>query len=502
MPIARPPGAAPDRADGRASPGRHWAQNPGALIAVTVLLFGGIAALRVVTSSPRDAVGVLFVVPIAALAARFGTRGGLAAALVALVLVAITSIVNDEPVTTLGYLTRATAFVLVGLALGLLSERVDRARRFELHQIDFSPIPIIEADEAGVIVRANKAVAQLLALSRDELVGQPVERFVPEHLRPAYEQLREAYFADPRFATVSDAETAVRGSDGTEIPVIVDLSPVPVASGVLVRVTLIDIREKVELEKALRRTAHELERSNAELEQFASVASHDLQEPLHTLASYAQLLRRRHGEELDPEDAEEVIDGILDSATRMQGLINDLLTYSRIGWVDLNLETFEAKDLVEEVRWSLASAIDVASADVVVHSLPRVQADRRQLTQLFQNLISNAVKFRSHDRPVIDIDARQSDGEWEFSVADDGIGVDPTDAERVFRPFERSHRPGRDEGTGMGLAICTRIVERHGGRIWVEGRPGGGSVFSFTLPIPTAVGRPDELDPRAKAPSD
>jgi light-regulated signal transduction histidine kinase (bacteriophytochrome) len=183
-------------------------------------------------------------------------------------------------------------------------------------------------------------------------------------------------------------------------------------------------------------------------------------------------------------DAHEFIDGILNSATRMQDLIKDLLAYSRVGWVDLHVETLETKELVDEVRWSLASAIDEASADVVVHSLPCVQADRRQLTQLFQNLISNAVKFRSHDCPRVDVDAVQSGDEWEFSVADDGIGVDPSHAERVFKPFERFHGPGY-EGTGIGLAICSRIVERHGGRIWVEARPGGGSVFSFTLPIPT-----------------
>jgi PAS domain S-box-containing protein len=436
-----------------------------------------------VTSSSGDAIGVLFVVPIAALAARFGTRGGFAGALVALMLVAITSTVGDDPITTLGYLTRAVAFVLVGLALGLLSERVDRARRFELQQLDFSPIPIIEADQAGVIVRANEAVEHLLSLPRDELVGESIGRLVPERLRAAYEQNRRDYFADPRFVTVSDAETAICDRDGVEIPVIVDLSPVPIASGLLVRITLIDIRKQVELEKALRTTAHELERSNAELGEFASVASHDLQEPLHTLAGFAQLLRQRHGEQLGA-DAHEFIDGILNSATRMQDLIKDLLAYSRVGWVDLHVETLETKELVDEVRWSLASAIDEASADVVVHSLPCVQADRRQLTQLFQNLISNAVKFRSHDCPRVDVDAVQSGDEWEFSVADDGIGVDPSHAERVFKPFERFHGPGH-EGTGIGLAICSRIVERHGGRIWVEARPGGGSVFSFTLPIPT-----------------
>ncbi len=475
-----------DNADEHAGSGRHWAQRPGALIAVAVALFGVIAALRVVVSSPRDAVGVLLFIPIAALGARFGTRGGIVGALVALVLLVITSAVNGESITTFGYLARAMAFVLVGLVLGLLSDRVDRARRFELHQLEHSPLAIIEAEQTGVIARVNQAAEQLLSLTSRELVGEPLQLLLPQRLHAAYEQAREEYLADPRFQTVSGVEMAVCGRDGVEIPVTVNLSPVPVASGLLVRITLIDIRKEVELERSLRATAQELERSNTELDQFASVASHDLQEPLRTLSGFAQLLQRQHGEKLDT-DAQEFIGYILASATRMQDLINDLLAYSRIGRRELRPETVDTKELVEEVTWTLASAIDDAGAEVVVHSLPRVEVDRRQLEQLFQNLISNAIKFRGHDRPRIDVSAVQSGDECAFSVADDGIGIDPSQAERVFKMFERFHGRDRNDGTGMGLAICHRIVERHGGRIWVEPRPGGGSVFSFTVPMTTAL---------------
>ncbi len=475
-----------DNAGEHAGSGRHWAQRPGALIAVAVGLFGGIAALRVVVSSPRDGVGILFVIPIAALAARFGTRGGIVGALVALVLLVITSAVNGESYTTIGYLTRATAFVLVGLVLGLLSERVDRARRFELHQLEHSPLAIIEAEQTGVIARVNQAAEQLLSHTARELVGQPLQSVLPKRLHAAYEQAREGYLADPRFQRVSGVEVAVCGRDGVEIPVAVNLSPVPVASGLLVRITLVDIRKQVELERSLRATAEELARSNTELDEFASIASHDLQEPLRTLSGFAQLLQRHHGEQLDT-DAQEFIGYILESARRMQDLINDLLAYSRIGRRELRPEAVDTKELVEEVTWSLASAIDDAGAEIVVHSVPCVQADRRQLEQLFQNLISNAVRFRGHDRPRIDVSAVQSGDGWKFSVADDGIGVDPSLAERVFNMFERFHGQDRHDGTGMGLAICHRIVERHGGRIWVEPRRGGGSVFSFTLPIPAAA---------------
>jgi PAS domain S-box-containing protein len=244
-----------------------------------------------------------------------------------------------------------------------------------------------------------------------------------------------------------------------------------------------DITKRIEIEHSVRALAQDLERSNAELDQFALVASHDLQEPLRTLSGFAQLLRRQHGDQLDAE-AQEFIGNILDSATRMQHLINDLLTYSRIGRRELRPETVDTKELVDEVTWSLAAAVDDAGAEVVVHSIPRVQADRRQLEQLFQNLISNAIKFRGHDPPRIDVAAVRSGDEWEFSVADDGIGIDPSYAERVFQVFERLHARDQHEGTGIGLAISHRIVERHGGRIWVEPGPDGGSVFSFTLPIP------------------
>ena len=475
----------PDTADGRSGSGRHWAQRPGALVAVAVALFGGIAALGIVVSSPRDAVGVLFVIPIAALAARFGTRGGFAGALVGVVLLVVTSAVNGESSTPVGYLTRAAAFVLVGLVLGLLSSRVDRARRFERQQLELSPLPIIEAEQTGVIVRVNQAAEHLLSLTSRELVGEQLQSLLPQRLQATYEQTLEGFLADPRFQSMSGAEMAVCGRDGVEIPVAVNLSPVPVASGLLVRATLVDLRKQVELERSLRATVQELERSNTELDQFASVASHDLQEPLRTLSGFAQLLQRRQVEQLDTE-AQEFIGYILDCAMRMQDLINDLLAYSRIGRVELRPETVDTTELVEEVAWSLASTIDDAGAEVATHSLPCVQADRRQLEQLFQNLISNAVKFRSHDRPKIDVSAVQSGEGWKFSVSDDGIGIDPSRAERVFNVFERFDGRDRHGGTGMGLAICHRIVERHGGRIWVEPRPGGGSVFSFTLAIPAA----------------
>jgi PAS domain S-box-containing protein len=243
-----------------------------------------------------------------------------------------------------------------------------------------------------------------------------------------------------------------------------------------------DVTDRLEMEQSLRELANELKRSNEELEQFALVASHDLQEPLLSIAGFAQLLQRRHCGKLDPE-AREFVGYVVDEASRMQDLINDLLAYARIGYAELRPETLDSNALVEEVESSLAQTIADTCAEVVVHPLPNVRADRCQLGQVFQNLISNALKFCDHDGPRVEISAARSGEAWLFSVADEGIGVDASQAQRIFEVFGRLHPQGRYDGTGTGLAICERIVERHGGRIWVEPRPGEGSVFSFTLPV-------------------
>jgi light-regulated signal transduction histidine kinase (bacteriophytochrome) len=193
-------------------------------------------------------------------------------------------------------------------------------------------------------------------------------------------------------------------------------------------------------------------------------------------------LQRHHGHRLDQE-AREYVCYVLAEAMRMQGLIDDLLAYSRVGREELRLEAIDSNAVVDEVKSSLAKTINEARADVVVHQLPNVHGDRRQLGQVFQNLISNALKFCDHDGPRVEISAAPSSGTWVFSVADEGIGIDASQAERIFEVFERLNPPGRYTGSGTGLAICQRIVHRHGGRIWVEPRPVGGSVFSFTLPI-------------------
>jgi light-regulated signal transduction histidine kinase (bacteriophytochrome) len=229
------------------------------------------------------------------------------------------------------------------------------------------------------------------------------------------------------------------------------------------------------------RTA-ELQRSNDQLQQFAYVASHDLQEPLRAVSTYVQILADRYHSRLDSQ-ADEFIHYAVDGAMRMQELIRDLLDYSRVQTREQELTETNCEELVAGVIENLYLSIADSMAVVTADSLPVVLADRAQLRQLFQNLVINALKFCGPDPPRIHIAARQNEHEWVFSVRDNGIGLDPRHAERIFVIFQRLHTRREYPGTGIGLAICKRIVERHGGRIWVESEPGKGATFYFTLPI-------------------
>jgi len=259
-----------------------------------------------------------------------------------------------------------------------------------------------------------------------------------------------------------------------------------------------NVSDRKQAEEALAHYARDLERSNQELEQFAYVASHDLQEPLRMVAAYVQLLAKDYGGQLSAE-ADEYIDFAVDGAKRMQRLIDDLLAYSRVGTRGQAFRPVNCEEVLGEVLSSLRLAVEESGATITAGPLPVVCGDRGQIYQLLQNLLANAIKFRAAVPPIIHVSAAlrpvertqggSGDGShWLFAVRDNGIGIEPQYNKRIFVIFQRLHSRTRYSGTGIGLAICKKIVERHGGQIWVESVPGYGSTFYFTLPGATLPG--------------
>jgi signal transduction histidine kinase len=245
------------------------------------------------------------------------------------------------------------------------------------------------------------------------------------------------------------------------------------------------VRELEALQEANRRLdaqAVDLRRSNSELEQFAYVASHDLQEPLRKVASFTQLLQRRYGDQLD-ERADQYIDFAVDGAKRMQQLINDLLTFSRVGRTGEGRELVDMNVVAQSALANLATAIDEAGASIEIDDLPTVRGEPSLLAAVLQNLIGNAIKFRGDDPPRVRVTCRRDGEAWEFAVADNGIGIDPEYAERIFVIFQRLHAKESYSGTGIGLALCRKIIEFHGGRIQLDTSVHEGTTFRFTLPV-------------------
>ena len=341
-------------------------------------------------------------------------------------------------------------------------------------------IVFLELD--GRVASWNAGAERIKGYRTEEIVGQHFSKFyTPGDVakdKPSHE-LRVAS-SEGRF---EDEDWRVR-KDGSWFWANVVITALRDASGKVngfVKITR-DLTARKQAEDQIRRYANDLKRSNQELEHFAYVASHDLQEPLRTVSSFSQLLARRYEGKLDA-DADEFITFIVEGATRMRTLINDLLAFSRIGTRGNPFVPVECEKILDRAKENLDVAIAETGAVITHDPLPTLIADQTQLTQLFQNLFSNAIKFRQLQiAPRIHVSAVRHDNEWRLSVRDNGIGIDPQFFERIFIIFQRLH--GREEypGTGIGLSICKKIVERHGGRMWVESEPGTGSIFNFTIP--------------------
>ena len=244
---------------------------------------------------------------------------------------------------------------------------------------------------------------------------------------------------------------------------------------------IIDITEIKKTEDELKRLSEELARSNAELKDFAYIASHDLKKPLQSIESFAKLLARRYKGKLDAK-ADEFISYIFEGVQRLQMLIKDLLEYSQIETKAKNIKPTDCSFIVEEAMSNLKTAIDESDAVVTYNKLPTIMSDPQQMVSLFQNLIDNAIKFRSNNAPIVRISAERKGNEWLFSICDNGIGIDPKNFEKIFAMFQRLHGTTDYPGTGIGLSICKKIVERHGGRIWLESETAKGASFYFTIP--------------------
>ena len=282
--------------------------------------------------------------------------------------------------------------------------------------------------------------------------------------------------------SVRDRECICLRRNGQEYTVLMSAQPITVQGEKLLLTSAIDITERKRAEQALRKTAEELGRSNKELEQFAYIASHDLQEPLRMVHGFMERLVARYGSALD-DKAKEYIGFAVEGAQRMSQLVRDLLEYSRVQQRTRELTTVDTRAVFEKVLRLCTAGIHEVKASVTCQNLPVVRADELQLTQLLQNLIGNAIKFSLPGRkPQIQVGARREGKDWLFWVQDNGIGIPADQFERIFLIFQRLHTRDQYPGTGMGLAICKKIVERQDGRIWVESEVGKGSKFLFTLP--------------------
>ncbi len=364
----------------------------------------------------------------------------------------------------------------------LATAKADVVRERKLYKDLFENAPsgYIVIDSHGLIIDSNFEALRILGRNKSWLLGKPFPVFLPVPMRSEFRDWVSGELSD---GTRRLFETTVESLNGTMTRVLATLNQFTDEGGrTLIRLILRDITELAEARERLEATVEDLRRSNQDLERFAYIASHDLQEPLRMVSSFCQLLKERYGGKLDA-DADEFIDYAVSGSQRMQRLIDDLLEYSRVTGKPQNLVKVDTGALVEQIRCNNERIIRSHEAEVIAGTLPTVKADPDMVAKVFENLIVNGIKFQAGNSiPRIEISAERTGDFWRFCVADNGIGIEPDYFDRIFVIFQRLHTIREYPGTGIGLAISKRIIERSGGQIWVESELGKGSRFFFTLP--------------------
>ena len=363
-------------------------------------------------------------------------------------------------------------------------------------------------DRHGLVTEWNASAEQTFGWKREEILGKTIkDTIIPHHMREAHFKGLARYLQTGEGPVLNRRlELSALHKEGREFPIEICISEVDAEDGAAFFAFVHDISERKRNEDAIRTAKEQLEhrvqertselteqtleltRSNEELARFAYVSSHDLKEPLRVVSLHTQLLGARHGDQLNAE-AKECIRTVVEGATRMQKLIDGLLVYARVGRSEESLATVDCTGLLGRVVANLQASISEAGGEVKHGLLPVVEAREAQLTQVFQNLISNAIKFHGESPPLIEVGSKELESEYQFSVRDCGIGIDPEYQKKIFEIFQRLHGRETYPGTGIGLSVCKKIIELHGGRIWVESEEGRGATFFFTLPKEQRRGR-------------
>ncbi|MGE5432980.1 MAG: sensor histidine kinase [Syntrophomonadaceae bacterium] len=365
---------------------------------------------------------------------------------------------------------------MINEELRLARDKAELNAEKYLELYDFAPSGYLTLDREGIISELNFSSAKILGMERSRLIGRNFKFFISAESKPVFDEFFNKVFESNAKAV---CELMLQTDGDTSIFVYIEGKDSE--NGQKCSLTMIDITDRRIVEESLKQTLAALERSNSDLQQFAYAASHDLQEPLRMITNYIKLLEKKLAGTLDDQTSK-YLEFIIDGAKRMQGLIHGLLLFSRISTQPKEFKSIDLNNIIADVLKDLELIINESGAEINVSKLPGINAEPTQMHQLFQNLIANAIKFRGETNPVISINAERKGSSLIFCVRDNGIGINPEYFERIFMIFQRLHEREKYSGNGIGLSLCKKIVENHGGRMWVESEEGKGAAFYFTFP--------------------